>query len=167
MDFESFASIRHSVEFDLANKSEVWPTCWVKSRTGRIIGLAFPFKDDAQKQYNILKLKRAIQKLNASSYLLVLEVWKSSSHNIPPHLSDSREEQIMFVKNDGEKQEPEFWPIHRNEDGSGYLTEPCSNDGLKHVSGTMADLFDMSDFNDLPYTLKRKIEKAVDKMLKN
>ncbi|MCV3264916.1 hypothetical protein OGZ01_30435 (plasmid) [Vibrio harveyi] len=84
-------------------------TCWVKKRTGKIIGLAFPFGDDAEKQYNILKLRRAIQKLDATSYLLVLEVWKSSNPNIAPRLSDNREEQIMFVINDGVKEETEFW----------------------------------------------------------
>ncbi|MBO0138605.1 MULTISPECIES: hypothetical protein [Vibrio] len=165
MDFDHFAVIKEKAEFDLANKDEVWPTCWVKKRTGKIIGLAFPFGDDAEKQYNILKLRRAIQKLDATSYLLVLEVWKSSNPNIAPRLSDNREEQIMFVINDGVKEETEFWPISRKEDGSGYFTEPAPND-VDMISGTMANLFDMSDFKTLSYTQKRKIDKAVDKMLK-
>ncbi|WP_342609107.1 hypothetical protein [Vibrio tritonius] len=165
MDFEHFTVIKEQAEFDLANKDKVWPTCWVKRRTGNMIGLAFPSGNDAEKQYNILKLKRAIQKLDATSYLLVLEVWTSSIPNIPPRLSDSKEEQVMFVLNDGEKEQTEFWPISRKEDGSGYFTEPAPND-VDMISGAMADLFDMSDFKTLSYTQKRKIDQAVNKMLK-
>lgn len=165
MNFEYFTSIKEDVEQDLANKQEVYPTCWVRSRAGKLFGLVFPFRDDEEKYYNLMKLKRALQKLGATAYLLVLEVWRSTTPNLAPRLSDTKEEMVMFVINDGQNEEAEFWPISRNEDGSGYFSEPEPNE-VQRISGTMANLFDMSDYNALSFTQKRQIEKAVDKMLK-
>lgn len=165
MEFTDLNIQKIIAEKDLKKGESIWPTCVVKFLDGRKEALAFPFHNDGEKEYNLLKLRRYIQRTQVTSYMLVMEVWVSTNTEMSPGDSESRQEEVLFVVHNGTTEKHFSWPISRNEDGTGFLTEPRNQD-IENVIGGFANLFDTSIFDALSSSQKRRLDKVVSKMLK-
>ncbi|GIC77160.1 hypothetical protein [Moritella sp. F3] len=163
MDFFDLEMQKKIAEKDLSKGDSIWPTCIVQLPNGQKQALSFPFQNNEEKAYNLLKLRRYIQRVHADSYMLVLEVWVSAEQI--PTMTENRQEEVLFAVHDGNEETHYNWPITRNDDGTGMLTEPRDND-MANAQGSFADLFDITVFEQLNTTQKRKLDKVIDKMMK-
>lgn len=135
---------------------------------GKVYVLQTPIDDDDQKMLVTMALRKLLERYSATNYMLTAEAWVGGNMNVPPSMSSDRKEVMLLTRNAGRGDEMQIWPIHRDDNGKGFVDQPDSQmSSVKQMTGLFVNLLDPTPYRTLKSTAKRKVDKVYKKLIKN